>query len=87
MHIVTTNGLENPPDDPFWHGDRALLHGAELGQIRRDLVAMTVLFRLLSYAVVVRSMESRLEAVVGEEEEDAGPSLPPMAPDDWIAYC
>lgn len=86
--MTTTNGLENLPVDPFWHGDRAAIHDAELGLLRCDLAAMTVLFHLLSYAVAVRSMESRLEAdEEEEEEEDAGPALPPMAPDDWVAYC
>ncbi len=85
MYLTTANALENPLYEPALPFDRATIYEAELGEMKRDLVAMTVLFRLLSYAVVVRSMESSL----GEEGEegDAGPDMPPMSPEDWISYA
>lgn len=54
----------------------------DLEGMKLDVVAMTTLLRSLSFAIAVNSVESYLK----EEDEDAGPPVPPMSEDDWMSY-
>lgn len=75
------NGLE-PVLQPLHFNDPSSDITGDIEQMRLDLAAMTSFLKSLSFAMTIRCVE----AVLKENEDEAGPPTPEMSPEDWNPY-